>query len=281
MGLRISVLILLLLACVDAAPKIQVHGHRGARAVRPENTLPAFEYAIAVGTDVLELDLAVTKDDQLVVSHDLHMNRKICQGPEGETAIRALTLAEIRAWDCGALKNPEFPRQQTIPGTRMPTLDEVFALASKGSFEFNVETKTNPKDPSLTPDPEEYARLVVAAIRRHRLERRVMVQSFDFRTLLALRRLAPEIRRSALYAGVPKDLLQIAQEAGSAPIVSPHYLLTSRESVRRAHQAGLIVVPWTANTTAQWESLVEQGVDAIITDDPGGLIDYLKSKGLR
>ncbi len=108
-----------------------------------------------------------------------------------------------------------------------------------------------------------------------------MVQSFDFRTLLALQRLAPEIRRSALYAGVPKDLLQISKEAGGAPIVSPHYLLTSRESVRRAHQAGLIVVPWTANTTAQWESLVEQGVDAIITDDPGGLIEYLKSKGLR
>ncbi len=131
MGSRVSILILLLSACLDAAPKIQVHGHRGARAVRPENTIPAFEYAIAAGADVLELDLAVTKDNQLVVSHDLHMNRKICRGPEGETAIRALTLAEIRAWDCGALKNPEFPRQQTVPGTRMPTLDEVFALAPR------------------------------------------------------------------------------------------------------------------------------------------------------
>jgi glycerophosphoryl diester phosphodiesterase len=249
--------------------------------VRPENTLPAFQYAIAAGVDVLELDMAVTKDDQLVVSHDLHLNRTICQGPAGETAIRLLTLAQIRAWDCGTLKNPGFPRQQPVPGARMPTLDEVFALAPQGAFEFNIETKTNPKQPELTPAPEVFARLVVDAIRRHKLEKRVMVQSFDFRTLHAIRAIAPEIRLSALYSGVPKDLLEIARDAGGAPIVSPHYLLTSRESVRRAHQAGLLVVPWTANTPAQWDSLIAQGVDAIITDDPGGLIDFLKAKGLR
>jgi glycerophosphoryl diester phosphodiesterase len=281
--MRFGLVLLLLstLAAAGAAPRLQVHGHRGARSVRPENTIPAFQYAITAGVDVLELDMAVTKDNQLVVSHDLHLNRTICQGPAGETAIRLLTLAQVRAWDCGTLKNPDFPRQQPVPGTRMPTLDEVFALAPQGAFEFNIETKINPKQPELTPEPEAFARLVVDAIRRHRLEKRVMVQSFDFRTLHAIRAIAPEIRLSALYSGVPKDLLEIARDAGGAPIVSPHYLLTSRESVRRAHQAGLLVVPWTANTPAQWESLLAQGVDAIITDDPGGLIDFLKAKGLR
>jgi glycerophosphoryl diester phosphodiesterase len=274
-------LALAILMGMEAAPRILVHGHRGARAVRPENTLPAFEYAISAGVDVLELDTAVTSDNVLVVSHDLHMNRKVCQGPEGETTIRKLTFAQVREWDCGALKNSEFPKQQPVPGTKMPSLDEVLALASKGAFEFNIETKTNPKEPELTPEPAVFARLMVDAIRRHKLEKRVIVQSFDFRTLAEVRKLAPEIRLSALYAGMPKDLVEIAKEAGGAPIVSPHYLLTSRESVRRAHQQGLVVVPWTANTPKQWDSLVEQGVDAIITDDPGALIEYLKSKGLR
>lgn len=264
-----------------AAQNPLVHGHRGARATRPENTLPAFEHAIEVGADVLELDMAVTRDNVLVVSHDLRMNRTICQGPEGETAIRKLTLEQIRQWDCGALKNPDYPKQQPVPGTRMPALDEVLALAARGTFGFNIETKIDPKQPELTPDPETYARLVVEAVRRHKLEDRVIVQSFDFRTLKAVKALAPGIRLSALYAGAPKDLVEIAREAGGVPIVSPHHLLVTREGVRRAHQQGLQVVPWTANTPRQWDNLLECGVDAIITDDPGALIEFLRARGRR
>lgn len=279
--MKLAVVALAMPLFMEAAPKILVHGHRGARAVLPENTLPAFEYAIAAGADVLELDMAVSRDNVLVVSHDLRMNRKICQGPEGETAIRQLTLAQIKEWDCGALKNGEFPRQQTKAGTRMPTIDEVFALAPKGAFEFNIETKIDPKRPELTPEPAAYARLVVDAIRRHKLEKRVIVQSFDFRTLIEIRKLAPEIRLSALYAGLPKSLVKISEEAGGAPIVSPHHLLTSKGKVEEAHARGLQVIPWTANTPGQWDKLMEQGVDAIITDDPAGLIEHLRQKGLR
>src|SRR5277367_2119072 len=112
---------------------IDVHGHRGARALRPENTLPAFEYAIAQGVDVLELDMAVTKDGVIVVSHDPILHPPVCSGPQPMAAIHALTLAELKQWDCGRIQNPGFPRQQAIPGTRMPTLEEVFALAPKGS----------------------------------------------------------------------------------------------------------------------------------------------------
>src|SRR6266481_1027502 len=120
---------------------IQVHGHRGARAMRPENTLPAFEYAIAQGVDALELDMAVTKDNVVVVSHDPELRPPVCTGPRERVAIHELTLAEVRQWDCGAKQNPLFAKQQTVPGTKMPTLDEVFALAPKGKFLFNIETK--------------------------------------------------------------------------------------------------------------------------------------------
>src|SRR5260370_42294498 len=90
---------------------ILVHGLRGARAMRPENTIPAFEYAIAAGVDVLELDMAVTKDDVVVVSHDPLLNPEICKGPRASIPIPTLTLMELRQWDCGALRNPKFPKQ--------------------------------------------------------------------------------------------------------------------------------------------------------------------------
>ena len=123
------------------AQTIQVHGHRGAHGLRPENTIPAFEYAIAQGVDALELDMAVTRDNVLVVSHDPELRAPVCSGPRDRVVIHTLTLAEVRQWDCGAKQNPAFPKQQAVPGTRMPTLDEVFALAPKGKFLFNIETK--------------------------------------------------------------------------------------------------------------------------------------------
>src|ERR1041385_5659182 len=99
---------------------VQVQGHRGARAMRPENTLPAFEYAIAAGVDALELDMAVTKDSVLVVSHDPEFRAPVCTGPRDRVAIHSVTLAELRQWDCGANRNPLFAKQQPVPGTKMP-----------------------------------------------------------------------------------------------------------------------------------------------------------------
>ncbi len=264
----------------ETAPKILVHGHRGARSVLPENTLPAFEHAIEAGADVLELDLGVTRDNVPVVCHDPVLNLRICRGPEGSRVLRELTLEQLRQWDCGSLPNPDFPRQKPVPGARIPTLDEVLALASRGSFEFNIETKISPDRPEYAPSPEEFARLVWEAVRRHRLESRVMVQSFDFRTLHAMRKLAPGIRLAALFAGEPRDFIEVSRQA-QAGIVAPNFSLVTPEKVRAARKAGLQVVPWTANTEAQWRDLVEAGVDAIITDDPAGLIDYLKRRGLR
>jgi glycerophosphoryl diester phosphodiesterase len=259
---------------------IQVHGHRGARAMRPENTLPAFEYAIAQGVDALELDMAVTKDNVIVVSHDPVLEAPVCTGPREKAVIHELTLAEVREWDCGAKQNPAFPKQQAVPGTKMPTLEEVFALAPKGKFLFNIETKSFVDKPELTPPPEEFARMVLAAIRRHHLEARVVLQSFDFRTLIAMKKLAPQIKLSALYSGPAKDFVAIGREAG-AGIVSPLAALVTVEQVKAAHAAGMEVLPWTVNTPEEWERLANAGVDGIISDDPAALIAWLKAKGKR
>jgi len=258
-----------------ASPNILVHGHRGARAVRPENTLPAFEYAIKAGVDVLELDMAVTKDNVVVVSHDAHLTAPVCTGPRDRAAIRDLTLAQVREYDCGAKQNPQFPKQQIVPGTKMPTLDEVFAMAKSSRVEFNIETKILPMEPALAPSPAEFVKLVLAVIRKHDLEKRVILQSFDFRTLHAMKKIAPNMRLSALYSGAPKDFVEIAKEAG-AGIVSPVYPLVKPELVEAAHKAGLQVVPWTPNRPDDWQRMVDAKVDAIISDDPAELIAFLK-----
>ena len=265
---------------LNAAPHILVHGHRGARAIYPENTIPAFEYAIKIGADVLEMDVAVTKDNVLVISHDPHINAEICKGPHPGIAIHELTLAELREYDCGALKNPHFPKQQPVPGTRIPTLDEVLSLSRGNSVQFNIETKSFPDHPELTPTPDVFASMLLDVIRKHKLESRSIVQSFDFRTLHAMKHLAPDIRLSALWEGAARPFVDIARE-GEAGIISPLFKLVTPEQVKAAHHASIQVVPWTADASADWKMLIDAGVDAIITDDPAALIGYLKEKGLR
>ena len=256
------------------ASRILVHGHRGARAVLPENTLAGFEYAISIGVDAIELDVAATRDDVLVVSHDPKLNRKVCSSPDPPRAIRDLSFAELQRWDCGSLRNPRFPKQALVPGARIPALAQVLALANRGAFLFNIEVKSYPKRPRLAPPPERFAELLCQAIESHNLETRVIVQSFDFRVLHAIARLAPEIRLAALYAGRPKSFVAIAHRAG-VRIVAPHHVLATSRRVRQAHAAGLEVVVWTANRPRDWRRLVTAEVDAIITDDPEALLQYL------
>jgi glycerophosphoryl diester phosphodiesterase len=276
---------IVLLACFasDAAdaPRILVHGHRGARARRPENTIPAFEYAIAQGVDALEMDMAVSKDNVIVISHDPILEPPVCSGPSAKAIIRQLTLAEVRQWDCGAVRNPRFETQQTIPGTRIPTLDDVFQLALRGAFDYNIETKSFPDHPEYTPSPEEFSRMVLEKIRHYHLQERIILQSFDFRTLIAMRKLAPEIRLSALIENDSRDFKAVSAAAGNAEIVSPEFHLVTPEKVAAAHRAGLQVVPWTANTPADWDKLIAAKVDAIISDDPAELIAYLRSRRLH
>jgi glycerophosphoryl diester phosphodiesterase len=246
----------------------------------PENTIPAFEYAIRAGVDVIETDMAVTKDNVIVLSHDPTLHSPICTGPRDGAPIHETLFADLKQWDCGAKQNPRFPEQQTVPGTRMPALDQLFDLASRGAFEVNIETKIFPERPQLTPPPREFAQLVLDRIRKHGLQKRVIVQSFDFRTLRAMKEIAPEIRLAALIEGNQRDFVAVAKDSG-ARIIAPEVRLVTPENVAAAHAAGLQVVAWTANTPAEWETLANAKVDAIISDDPAPLIAWLKSRGLR
>src|SRR6476660_99150 len=155
-----------LLASAGWSQAVAVHGHRGARAMRPENTIPAFDYAIAAGVDALELDMSVTADGVLVVSHNPILEPPVCTGP-AKSAIRELKFASLARWDCGAARNPAFPKQTPIAGVRIPTLDSVFELAGRGDFDFDIETKIFRDQPSLAPSPEEFVRLVLAEVRKH------------------------------------------------------------------------------------------------------------------
>jgi glycerophosphoryl diester phosphodiesterase len=218
---------------------IGVHGHRGARARRPENSVQGFEYAIRCGADALEMDLVVTGDNLLVISHD--------------------PIAERGA---------------------APTLDEVFELAKLGPFQYDLEIKTW-FGPPPCPAPDVFAGMVIGAIRNYQIENRVMVMSFDFQVLQAVRQWAPQIRIAALTENDPCDFQSIAKKGAGAETIAPHLSLVTPAKVAAAHAAGLQVVAWTANLPDQWESLIGANVNGIITDDPAALIDYLRSRGLR
>jgi glycerophosphoryl diester phosphodiesterase len=264
---------------------LDVQGHRGARARRPENTLPAFEYATSIGVDTLELDTLVTKDNVVVVHHDADINVKLCQYKNGkkipkDLLIRNLTLKQIKEFDCGSKVNKKFPNQKLFPGAEIPTLSEVFELIKKSkspkaaSIRFNIEMKSEAKHPEHQPDPKTFAELLIKECDKAQLLDRVTLQSFDHRTLISARQILPEIQLAALFADKPKDIVK-ATRAAQAQIVSPHFELITKKDVADIHNAGLLVVPWTVNTEVDWLHVIELGVDGIITDDPEALLKFL------
>jgi glycerophosphoryl diester phosphodiesterase len=277
--------------------EILVHGHRGARAWRPENTIPAFQFAIDHGVDVLELDLAVTKDNVLVVSHNptlapnSYPGERICKGPAlaPQTPIHTMTLAEVRQYDCGSVALANFPTQVAVPDTKVATFDEVLDLAKGTTVQFNVETKSFPNHPEFAPAPANFVALIVAAIKKHNVDpARIILQSFDWRTLTEMRKQWPAIRLSALvgapkYDGLmghtdpTKDFAAIAKLTG-AEIISPDFSLVTQEQVAAAHAAGAQVAPYTANKPEDWQKLADANVDAIITDDPVALLAWLRAQ---
>jgi len=264
-----------------AAPPFAVHGHRGAPVLRPENTIPSFEEAIRGGADYIELDVYASRDNLLVVTHDPTINPLICQGGEARRPVRSLTVTELRRYDCGSLKHPAFPRQQPVPGARIPTLDEVFDLAGKyPDIRFNVEIKSSAQWKDYAPEPREYCEMVAAAIRRRKLERRVFVQSFDFRIVTEMKKIAPEFVLAALYGAGERSFVDIARETG-VNVVTPNFKLVTARKVQEAHEAGVQIVPWTVDTPEEWDRLIGAGVDGIITNDPAALVAHLKTKGLR
>jgi glycerophosphoryl diester phosphodiesterase len=276
------------MSIAQANLKPEIHGHRGTRGLLPENTLPAFRSALEAGVDYLELDLAVTQDGHLVVSHDPYINTAICLDPKGKRIldpplIHSLSLAEIQKYDCGALRNSRFPRQKTIRNTPIPTLEEVFKLVRDSKHPnakkvgFNIETKIFPDHPEYTVGPQDFAKKVVDAFEKSGFQDRIILQSFDPRTLAEAKKLNPKITRSLLIENNSQNWIEEAKKV-NAQIVSPRFVLLSANSVTELHRAGFKVVPWTPNQVSEWKPLLEMKVDGIITDYPADLIQYLKKE---
>jgi glycerophosphoryl diester phosphodiesterase len=307
----------LLLGLTTQAYAFDLQGHRGARGLAPENTLPAFDTALRIGVTTLELDLAMTKDDVLVVSHDRRLNPDHTRGPDGKfldaegPAIRSLTLAELRRYNVGRLKPgtayaASFPDQRPVD-TLIPPLADVFALAAHRQayhVRFNIETKLTPTSGDETPDPETFAAALAKAARDVGLTERVSIQSFDWRTPAVMKRIAPEIERVCLTAeALTFDTIQRGQPGpspwlaglgvddfgGSVPrlvaaagcqVWSPLYRNAKPEDVAAAKALGLKVLPWTVNERADMERLIALGVDGLITDYPDRLRALMAEKGM-
>ena len=288
-----------------------LQGHRGTRGLAPENTLAAFRLAAGLGVTTLETDLAITRDDVVVLSHEPRLNPDLTRGPDGQwiappgPTIRSLSLAELKRYDIGRL-NPagkyatQFPQQTPADGERYPTLAEFYAAAPAG-LRFNIEIKTDPTKPDETVDPARFARLVVDAVRAAGMERRTTIQSFDWRGLIEVRRIAPEIATVCLTIETPNtntvgpkpspwlagldlspggSIQQLAKAAGCAAW-SPFWRNVTAANVTAAHRLDLNVIPWTVNDPAEMARLIDLKVDGLITDYPDRALPVLAAKGLK
>jgi len=309
----VRALVGLLLAGATAAGAFDLQGHRGARGLLPENTLPAFERALAIGVTTLELDIAVTADGVVVISHDPYLNPAITRAGDGQwlrggtgPLIRSLTLAQLQDYDVGRI-DPDtayartFQHQQARDQARIPTLAALFervkALGAQ-QVRFNIETKINPTQPDDTVTPEAMTRALLREIDAAGMAGRTSIQSFDWRTLQLVQQLAPGIPtvyltvqtanndnvrdgrwtaglRIADHGSVPK----LVKAAGGA-VWSPNGAALTQALVQEAQALGLQVIPWTINSPPDMERLIDWGVDGLITDYPDRLRAVLAARRL-
>jgi len=293
-----------------------IEAHRGGRALFPENTLVSFANALSMGVDTLELDIGVTRDDEIVISHERGLNPDLARGADGSyvappgTPFVQLRLDEVKKFDVGQIRPDsayaaQFPEQQAMPGTKIPTLKELIDLVRRSGdrhVRLNIETKIDPNHPDESPEPARFVALLLDLVRAEKFEDRIMVQSFDWRTLQLMQRLAPEIptvyltqqagreptisldKSTVWTAGFSpadhgKSLPRTIKAAGGA-IWSPYFGDVTPELISQSHAIGLKVVVWTVNKPADMARLIEMGVDGIISDRPDLLRKAVADKGM-
>lgn len=298
-----------------------IEGHRGARGLKPENTLPAFETALDLGVTTLELDMHYTADGVVVVWHDAAIDKSKCglgptatvEAPDPDSLVKwgeallisQLSLAQVKAYRCD--RNPEpdrFPDQDNSPTPlagddyHIITLAELFDFvdaygqseqkseaqrANARRVQFNIETKRVPDQPKTINDgfdgerPGPFELSVMDLVTERGLTERVIIQSFDHRSLWAVRSLNEDIRLAALTSGLPVALSQYANRG--ATIWSPNYNTLTPNLIAEAHEAGLAVIPWTVNDREAMGQLIEWGVDGIISDRPDWVASLEESGG--
>lgn len=308
---------LLLSSGATAQTRIDLQGHRGARGLLPENTLPAFERAMALGVTTLELDVVSTGDGVLVISHDPALNPDLTRDSQGRYLqspgpdIISLSWAQLQTYDVGRIqpgsKNSNyFPEQKSVEGTRIPRLQDLFEMVKamgNSKVQFAIETKLTPMRPEQTPDPESFVRQLLKVINDNNMQARVQIQSFDWRTLQAVQRLAPSLPTvylTAQLSSLDNIMARSSQDSpwtagfqykahGSIPRViqaagGSHWSSFWREldaaKVKEAHALGLKVLAWTVNERKAMNDLLDMGVDGLITDRPDVALEVLRARGI-
>jgi glycerophosphoryl diester phosphodiesterase len=295
-----------------AAHAFDLQGHRGTRGNEPENTIAAFERALQIGVTTLEMDAGVTSDGVVVVHHDRALNPATTRDGSGRwlarqnTLIRSMSYADLQAFDVGQIDKTseygrQFPNQQARNGQRIPRLADVFArVKALGAdhVRFDIETKVDPNFPAQTLAPEPFVAALLAVIRDAGMTSRVMVQSFDWRTLRLIQQLEPSIETMYLtirskvrdtfdggtwtggmllrdYVSVP----HMIKAAGGA-IWAPAFQNLTRDDLKAAQELGLKVIPWTVNEPGDADRLIDWGVDGIISDYPDRVRDVMQRRGM-
>jgi glycerophosphoryl diester phosphodiesterase len=274
-------------SCVNAQiyiPKFDLQGHRGARGLRPENTIPAFILALDSGVTTVELDLAVTKDGELVVSHEPWMSATICLQSAGE-AIKAkeekkfniyqMTYEQVQSFDCGSKGNEKFPQQLKMKVSK-PLLSDVIAaiedhIRSYTQYEvdYNIEIKSSPDgDNKFHPAPEQFSDMVYKLVDQYLPWERVVIQSFDFRVLKYWHDKHPEVRLAALVENTKSVAANLADLGFKPSIYSPYFKLLSKDKVDYLQRQKIRVIPWTVNEITDMKKMRQFGVDGFITDYP-------------
>jgi glycerophosphoryl diester phosphodiesterase len=304
---------ILLALCAGAlhAQGFDLQGHRGARGLLPENTLPAFERALRIGVTTLEMDAAITSDGVVIVSHDPVLNPDMARGPDNQwitapVPIRTITYEQSQRYDVGRLKPGSnyartFQHQQPVDGTRMPKLSDVFALVKKlgaDHVQFDIETKMDLRNPQNTLEPEPFVDALLKVIREAGMEDRVMVQSFDWRTLQVIRKVAPRVRTVYLTTQSPRfsnldspvwtagfrladhGSVPAMVKAAGGHVWSPNFQAINADLVQQAQALGLKVIPWTVNEDADIARVLDLKPDGIISDYPDRVRAQMDKRGM-
>lgn len=264
--------------------KIEIQGHRGCRGLLPENTLEAFKKAIELGVHTLELDVAVSKDNVVIVSHEPFMSRKICLDANGNKIpkeddkkhnLYSMTFDEVKMFDCGSKKHKKYPKQEKFK-TYKPSLAEVIKAcdAWNNNIKYNIEFKAKPKyDNIYTPSPKVFVELVLETVKS--VSDRVNLQSFDLRVLEEIKFQSPNID-VAILINVNENISKKIKKLSYKPeIVSPYFKLLSLKKVKKYQNKGYKVIPWTVNKEKHLKRMIDFQVDGIITDYPDRLIKLI------
>ncbi|MDH5379976.1 MAG: glycerophosphodiester phosphodiesterase family protein [Cyclobacteriaceae bacterium] len=280
-NVHLNWLVVLLLSFNSAFSQIDIQGHRGARGLLPENSIPGFQKALELGVNTIELDVVITKDNKVVVSHEPWISGKICKDPKGNAIkendwsfnIFQMKYAEVKKCQCGTIKHPDFPEQIKIP-VEKPLLWDVIKIIEqearkyKKEIKYNIEIKSDPKGVDLYhPNPHRFSFLVYQVIQKIDPDK-VIIQSFDVTILQEWKKSYPQYKLAFLVENPPSWKESIQKLGFNPDIYSPNQDFISARSIQELHQIRIKVIPWTVNEIEKMQQFIDWGIDGLITDYP-------------